>query len=182
MRLLNFIENVDWNKNIFYLIIYVSIIVLCVFLYLLPMIDNYKSFIMEYRKTSVLDSQIESMLAILKAEQEKFSQNNIETFNRLTKSVDSTDIVAFIGNYIKEINMKDLGIAKTQNDIKIHYFKITGKSQNLEKIKHLIADISTLPNIVRIAFPLIIYKKGNTFFIEMNLQIYNAESNADFAK
>lgn len=180
MRFLDFIDNVDWNKNIFYLIIYISIVVLCVFFYLFPIMDSYKSAVMEYRRTNVLDNQIEGTLASLKAGREKFLSENAEIFTRLAKAVDSTEIRAFAGNYIKEIKISDLGIKNSENGIKIHRFKLEGKSRNLAQIKDLIANISTFPNIARIAFPLTIRKNANIFFIEMELWIYSVESNVDF--
>lgn len=176
MRFLNFIDNIDWNKNIFYLIIYVSIIVLCAFFYLFPIMDNYKSAVMEYRRTNVLDAQIEGTLASLNTAQEKFLNENVEIFTKLAKAVDEAEIRAFASNYLKEINISDLGVKNGENNLKIHHFKLEGKARNLAQIKDLIANISTLPNTTRIAFPLIIRKKANTFFIDMELWIYGAES------
>ena len=175
----DFIDNIDWNKNIIFLILYVSIVVLCVYIYLFPVMDSYKSAIMEYRKTNVLESQLDSALSSLQRQQNTFLDENAEVFTRLAKAVDIAEIRAFASKYLKENKISDLGIKNTENDIKIHRFKLEGKSQNLTQIKDLIANITTLPSIARIAFPLTIHKTSNTFFIEMELWIYSAESRGD---
>lgn len=176
----DFIDNIDWNKNIIFLILYMSIIVLCVYIYLTPVMDSYKSAIMEYRKTNVLESQLDSALNNLQKQQEVFLSENIEVFKRLAKEVDSAEIKVFASNYLKVIKISDLGIKNGENGTKIHRFKLEGKSQNLAKIKDLIANISTLPNITHIAFPLTIRKNASTFFIELELWIYSLESNVKF--
>lgn len=179
MSFLNFIDSVDWNKNIIFLIVYVSIVALCAFLYLFPIMDSYKSAIMEYRKTNILDTQINTTLTQLQTQQDSFLKDNAEIFSRLKREIDISEIRQFVASHIKDVAIDDLGVIDAKNGIRIQTLKIKGKTSDLEQIKSLIANISTLENSVRIAFPIIIYKKGNTFFIEMNLQIYNAESNAN---
>ena len=174
MSFLNFIDSVDWNKNIIFLIVYVSIVALCAFLYLFPIMDSYKSAIMEYRKTNILDTQINTTLTQLQTQQDSFLKDNAEIFTRLKKEIDISKIRQFVASHIKDVEIDDLGVIDAENGIRIQTLKITGKTSDLKQIKNLIANISTLENSVRIAFPISIRKENNSLFVEMSMMIYNS--------
>lgn len=174
MSIFNFIDNVDWNKNIIFLLLYVSIVALCVFLYLFPIMDSYKSAIMEYRKTNILDTQIHTTLTHLQQTQDDFLQDNISIFQKLKKEPNISEIRQYVASHIKDSEIADLGVVNGENHIKIQTLKINGKTNNIEHIKNLIANISTLENSIRIAFPIIIKKDKNMLFTEISMMIYNS--------
>lgn len=180
--MLNFIENVDWNKNIIFLILYVSIIVMCAFFYLFPIMDSYKSAIMEYRKTNILDTQINTTLSHLQQTQDSFLKDNEDIFNRLKKSIDMSEIRQFVASHIKDVKITDLGVINGENGIKIQTLKINGKTNNIKHIKSLIANISTLENSIRIAFPISIHKDKNMLFVEISMMIYNSTNIREIKK
>lgn len=166
----DFIDNIDWNKNIIFLILYMSIIVLCVYIYLTPVMDSYKSAIMEYRKTNVLESQLDSALNNLQKQQEVFLSENIEVFKRLQTLPKQEEIHAYMMKYLRNVKVAELGVSG--DEIKIHRFKITGRTTNIINIKNLITDISTLEASAKITFPLSIRKDKKTLFVEMEVEVY----------
>ena len=166
----DFIDNIDWNKNIIFLILYMSIIVLCVYIYLTPVMDSYKSAIMEYRKTNVLESQLDSALNNLQKQQEVFLSENIEVFKRLQIVPKQEEIHAYMMKYLRNVKVVELGVSG--DEIKIHRFKITGRTPNIMNIKNLITDISTLKTSAKIAFPLSIRKDKKMLFVEMEVEVY----------
>lgn len=175
MSVFDIIDNVDWNKNIIFLILYVTIVVMSVFLYLVPLMDNYKSVIMEYRKTNILDNQINTTLDKLKGNEDSILQDNIAVFERLGQKADIKAIQKYARTYIKGAKVEDLGVAQAENGITIHSFKITGQARSLSNIKNLLANLSHLENSVRIAFPITIAKneKRRILNTEISIMIYN---------
>lgn len=170
----DFIDNIDWNKNIIYLILYVSIVALCVYIYLSPVMDSYKSAIMEYRKTNILESQLDSALDNLQKQQEIFLSENIEIFKRLQNIPKQEEINAYVMKYLRNIQVADLGVSG--DEIKIYRFKITGRTPNIMNIKNLISDISALEASTKITFPLSIRKNKNMLFVEMEVEVYAKHS------
>lgn len=166
----DFIDNIDWNKNIIYLILYMSIIVLCVYIYLTPVMDSYKSAIMEYRKTNILESQLDSALNSLQKQQETFLSENVEIFKQLQIVPKQEEINAYMMKYLRDVKVAELGISG--DEIKIHRFKITGRTPNIMNIKNLIIDISTLEASAKITFPLSIRKDKKMLFVEMEIEVY----------
>lgn len=170
------INSVDWNKNIIFLVVYITIVVLSVFLYLVPLMDNYKSVIMEYRKTNILDNQINATLDNIKSNEDNILRENIEVFKRLSHKATAKDLQKYAMSFINGVKVKDLGVVDAENGIKIHSFKITGNTRSISNIKNLISNLFTLPNSVRIAFPIILSKneKRKMLNIEINLMVYNS--------
>ncbi|MGX2983438.1 hypothetical protein [Helicobacter sp. 23-1045] len=173
----DFIESIDWSKNIVFLLLYAGILVACASLYLLPVMDSYKSAVTELRKTDILKTQLDSAISALKAEQEAFLSENAEVFTKLQKSPDKSEITKYANKYLKDIKIAESTAESTEN-ITIHTFKISGKSQNLGKIKDLTANISTLQNSAKIAFPLTIRKEKNTLFVEISVEVYSKKESA----
>ena len=175
MSVFDIIDSVDWNKNIIFLILYVTIVVMSVFVYLVPLMDNYKSVIMEYRKTNILDNQINATLDNIKGNEDNILRENIAVFERLAHKADIGTIQKYARTYIKGAKVEDLGVAEAENGITIHSFKITGQTRNLANVKNLLANISTLQNSVRIAFPIVLAKdeKRRILNAEISIMIYN---------
>lgn len=173
----DFIDNIDWGKNLIFLIVYAGIVSLCIFIYLVPIMDNYKSAIMEYRKTNILDNQINTTLERLKQSEANLVRNNSEVFARLGREVDLKELQTFARAHIKGAKVADMGIAEAENGIAIHSFKITGQTRNLASVKNLIASVSELESSVRIAFPITINKRQgrNTLEFEMTIMVFNAK-------
>lgn len=184
MSVFDIIDNVDWNKNIIFLILYVTIVVMSVFVYLVPLMDNYKSVIMEYRKTNILDNQINTTLDRLKGNEDSIFQDNIAVFTRLGQKADIKAIQKYARTYIKGAKVEDLGVAQAENGITIHSFKITGQARSLSNIKNLLANLSHLENSVRIAFPITIAKdeKRRILNTEISIMIYNTSRDISKAK
>lgn len=176
MSIFDIIDNVDWNKNIIFLVLYITIIVLAVFIYLVPLMDNYKSVIMEYRKTNILDNQINTTLDRLKGSEINILRDNMAVFERLQHNLSTKDLQQYANAYIKGANVEDLGVAEAENGIKIHSFKITAQTRKLSNVKHLLTNISTLQNSVRIAFPITITKdeRRGVLNVEISLMVYNS--------
>ncbi|MGX3011005.1 hypothetical protein ACWIUD_05520 [Helicobacter sp. 23-1044] len=174
----DFIESIDWSKNIVFLLLYAGILVACASLYLLPVMDSYKSAVTELRKTDILKTQLDSAISALKAEQEAFLSENAEVFTKLQKSPDKSEITKYANKYLKDIKIAESTAESTESNITIRTFKISGKSQNLGKIKDLTANISTLQNSAKIAFPLTIRKEKNTLFVEISVEVYSKKESA----
>lgn len=176
MSILDIIDNVDWNKNIIFFIIYITIVVLGVFMYLMPLMDIYKSVVMEYRKTNILDNQINATLEQLKGNETSILQENIAVFERLQHKADIKAIQKYARTYIKGAKVEDLGTKDAENGIKVQGFKIIGEARNLSSIKNLLAHIDTLPNSVRITFPITIHKdeRRRVLNVEISLMVFNS--------
>lgn len=173
----DFIDNIDWGKNLIFLIVYAGIVSLCIFIYLVPIMDNYKSAIMEYRKTNILDNQINTTLERLKQSEANLVRENSAVFTRLGREVDLKELQTFARTHIKGAKVADMGIAEAENGIAIHSFKITGQTRSLASVKNLIASVSGLESSVRIAFPITIHKRQgrNTLEFEMTIMVFNAK-------
>lgn len=182
MRIFDIINNVDWNKNIIFLVLYITIVVLCVFLYLTPLMDTYKSTIMEYRKTNILDNQINVTLDKIKGNEDSILRENLSVFERLSRKITAKELQKYAISFIDGVKVNDLGITNAENDIKIHSFKITGQTKSISNLKNLLGNLSALQNSVRIAFPIIISKdeKRKILDIEITLMAYN--SSRDISK
>lgn len=176
MSIFDIIDNVDWNKNIIFLVLYITIVVLCVFIYLMPLMDNYKSVIMEYRKTNILDNQINTTLDRLKGSETDILRDNMEVFERLQHKLSAKDLQKYARTHIKGANVEDLGVVEAENGIMIHSFKITGQTRRLLDIRNLLSNVKALPNSVRIAFPITITKdeRRGVLEFEVALMIYNS--------
>lgn len=176
MSIFDIIDSVDWNKNIIFLVLYITIVVLCVFIYLMPLMDNYKSVIMEYRKTNILDNQINTTLDRLKGSEIDILRDNMEVFERLRHEITVKDLQKYARTHIKGANIEDLGVVEAENGIMIHNFKIFGQTRKLIDIKNLLANIATLENSVRIAFPITITKEQRRGVLnaEISLMVYNS--------
>ncbi len=176
MSIFDIIDNVDWNKNIIFLVLYITIVVLCVFIYLVPLMDNYKSVIMEYRKTNILDNQINTTLDRLKGSETEILRDNMEVFERLQHKMTAKDLQKYARTHIKGANVEDLGVVEAENGILIHSFKITGHTRKLLNIRNLLSNVRELQNSVRIAFPITITKdeRRGVLEFEVTLMIYNS--------
>ena len=176
MSIFDIIDNVDWNKNIIFLVLYITIVVLCVFIYLVPLMDNYKSVIMEYRKTNILDNQINATLDRLKGSETDILRDNMEVFERLQHKLSTKDLQKYARTHIKGANVEDLGIVEAENGILIHSFKITGQTRRLLNIRNMLSNVRALQNSVRIAFPITITKdeRRGVLEFEVALMIYNS--------
>ncbi len=175
MRIVDIINSVDWNKNIIFLVLYITIVVMGGFFYLVPLMDSYKSVIMEYRKTNILDNQINARLDNIKSNEENMLRENIAVFERLSRQITAKELQKYASTFINGVKVADLGVTEAENNIKIHSFKITGNTRNLTNIKNLIRNLSTLQNSVRIAFPIVLAKDSNhkRLNIEITLMVYN---------
>lgn len=182
MRIFDIINNVDWNKNIIFLVLYITIVVLCVFLYLTPLMDTYKSTIMEYRKTNILDNQINVTLDKIKGNEDSILRENLSVFERLSRKITAKELQKYAMSFISGVKVNDLGITNAENGIKIHSFKITGQTKSISNLKNLLGNLSALQNSVRIAFPIIISKdeKRKILGVEITLMVYN--SSRDISK
>ena len=176
MSIFDIIDNVDWNKNIIFLVLYITIVVLCVFIYLVPLMDNYKSVIMEYRKTNILDNQINATLDRLKGSETDILRDNMEVFERLQHKLSAKDLQKYARTHIKGANVEDLGVVEAENGILIHSFKITGQTRRLLNIRNMLSNVRALQNSVRIAFPITITKdeRRGVLEFEVALMIYNS--------
>lgn len=181
MSIFDIIDNVDWNKNIIFLVLYITIVVICIFIYLVPLMDNYKSVIMEYRKTNILDNQINTTLDRLKGSEKDILKDNAVVFERLHSEMNAKDLQKYATSYIKGAKVEDLGVVDAENSIKIHSFKITGQTRKLANIKNLLANISTLKNSVRIAFPITISKDERRGILEFEIAIMIYNSTRDIS-
>ena len=176
MSIFDIIDNVDWNKNIIFLVLYITIVVLCVFIYLVPLMDNYKSVIMEYRKTNILDNQINATLDRLKGSETDILRDNMEVFERLQHKLSAKDLQKYARTHIKGANVEDLGVVEAENGILIHSFKIMGQTRRLLNIRNMLSNVRALQNSVRIAFPITITKdeRRGVLEFEVALMIYNS--------
>ncbi len=176
MSIFDIIDNVDWNKNIIFLVLYITIVVLCVFIYLVPLMDNYKSVIMEYRKTNILDNQINTTLDRLKGSETEILRDNMEVFERLQHKMTAKDLQKYARTHIKGANVEDLGVVEAENGILIHSFKITGQTRKLLNIRNLLSNVRELQNSVRIAFPITITKdeRRRVLNAEISVMVYNS--------
>ena len=176
MSIFDIIDNVDWNKNIIFLVLYITIVVLCVFIYLVPLMDNYKSVIMEYRKTNILDNQINATLDRLKGSETDILRDNMEVFERLQHKLSAKDLQKYARTHIKGANVEDLGVVEAENGILIDTFKIMGQTRRLLNIRNMLSNVRALQNSVRIAFPITITKdeRRGVLEFEVALMIYNS--------
>lgn len=180
MNFFDFIEHIDWNKNIIFLILYICIVVLCVFVYLFPLMDHYKASVVEYRKTEILDTQINSALSHLQRTKSELLRENAATFARLDKKFDLSQVQKYADSYLTGAKIKDLGVRDSENGIKIRTLEISGESRNLGHIKNFVTNIEALENSVRVAFPIIISKDSprGALKVRLSIMIYNRAESA----
>lgn len=161
MRIFDFINDIDWSKNIIFFILYMTIISLSVIFYLAPIIQNHKLQTQDYKKSQNLQSSINKNMALLQDNLEKITRENNVIYKSMRHQINLKDIEKYLADFMTHITITDNGVESKDNDTQIQHITISGNIKGTRNLISLFENIDKLGNSIRIAFPLKIEKQNN---------------------
>ncbi|RDU65508.1 hypothetical protein [Helicobacter sp. MIT 14-3879] len=174
MRFIEIINEIDWGKNVIFLILYINIIIICVFFYLIPMLDTYRTTVAEYKKMYNLDMQVKNTLGQLNKNNNNTLKENAVIFKNLRSNIKIENIQNYVNKYLSNAKLEDLETKELENNIKINTIKIYGNANSINNIIELINNLTSLDASIRVFFPLVIHKKQNILYLEISIAIYTS--------
>lgn len=172
MKFLDFLNDVDWGKNIIFLIIYMLITMSSVLFYLMPIIDNHKIQTINYKKTQNLDQTINENISLIKNNMQSMLKNNQKIYDNMRNKINMEELKQYIDNYLSNATIIDEGMSAENNDIQINKINIIGNAKNTKDIMNLIEKLENLNNSIRIGFPINITKQNNILKVEISIKVY----------
>lgn len=161
MKLFDFVNDIDWSKNIVYLIVYILIISFCALFYLLPIIQNHRTQTFDYKKSQNLESNINLNIDALNRELQATMTQNATIRQNMRNHIDLKALEKHLSAFMTRLKVSDLGIHESDEHIQIQRVSVSGHITSTTKLIALIESLDGLENSVRLAFPLDIQKPQN---------------------
>lgn len=174
MRFLDLINDINWGKNITFLLLYICIVIACVYFYLIPTLDTYKIANSEYKKANSLNTQVEASLNQLDKSKAATLKANEEVFSNLREKVSLDALREYASKYFYDIKLQAGESKSLQDDIQTTSIKIYAKSKGIDSIIAFIKNLDMLKASIRASFPLVIKKQDGYLSLEITLIIYNS--------
>lgn len=176
MKIFDFLNEIDWTKNIIFLLVYISVIIVCVYFYLIPTIDSYKAQMLDYKKALNLENQIKQNLTQASQDRENVVDGNLHIFSNFRNKLNIETINKIANQYFFNVKIQNLGTEdKPSNELEITTIRINAKSKNTNNIIKFLNSLSSLEYSTRVAFPIKINKSDyGDLDIELSLIFYNS--------
>ncbi|MDE6885858.1 MAG: hypothetical protein K2P17_02280 [Helicobacteraceae bacterium] len=176
MKIFDFLNEIDWTKNIIFLLVYISVIIVCVYFYLIPTIDSYKAQMLDYKKALNLENQIKQNLTQASQDRENVIDGNLHIFSNFRNKLNIETINKIANQYFFNVKIQNLGTEdKPSNELEITTIRINANSKNTNNIIKFLNSLSSLEYSIRIAFPIKINKSDyGDLDIALSLMFYNS--------
>lgn len=172
MKFLDFLNEVDWSKNIIFFIIYIIIILFCLAFYFIPIMQNHKAQTLDYKRMQNLDDAINKNINKLQQDMDSTIKDNTNIYQNMRNKIDITKLEEYIKKYLNNITIKDNGIIESNNNTLIQNISIQGYTKHTKDIVNFISNIKDLNNSIRIGFPINIIKQKDNLKVDLIIQIY----------
>lgn len=174
MRFFEFLNDVDWSKNIILFIIYMAVVLFCILLYLTPIIQNHRIQMLDYKKIQNLDYTISNNTEIFKSNLQAMEKKNQDIYKDMRNELNINDLQKYISKFLSNAKILDGGISIDDNSIKTHTIHISGEVKSTKNIMALMDSLTKLNNSIRIGFPINITKHNNLLKVEFAIVVYNS--------
>ncbi|RAX54956.1 hypothetical protein CCY99_02095 [Helicobacter sp. 16-1353] len=174
MRILEFLNDIDWSKNIILFIVYIMVVVFCILFYLMPIIQNHRMQTLDYKKIQNLDYTINNNVEILNHNLQTMLEKDKQVYKNIRNKIDVEDLQQYISKFLNNVKIVDEGTESNNDNIEINKIYISGEAKNTQEIISLIENLKLVNNSVRINFPINITKQNNILKVEFGIKIYHS--------
>lgn len=173
MKFFNFLNDIDWSKNIILFIVYILIILFCLAFYFIPIMQNHKIETLDYKRIQSLDTAITNNENALQQDLDSILSKN--DHHNIRNKIDMQKLEKYIKTYINNAVILDNGIQDSANNIKIQNISIQGYTKHTKEIMDFINNLENLNNNIRIGFPIDIAKQGDNLKVNLYINIYYSD-------
>lgn len=175
MKFINFLNEVDWSKNIIFFIIYTMIIFFCLAFYFIPIMQNHKLQTLDYKRTQNLNNAINANIQKLQNEMNITMQQNANTHQNMRNKIDIAKLEEYTKRYFNNATIKDQKITDSNNNITIQSIAIEGYAKHTKEVIDFIDNIKELNHSIRTSFPINIIKQKDLLKVDLKIQIYYSD-------
>ena len=173
MKFFDFLNDIDWSKNIILFIIYTLVVLFALAFYFIPIMQNHKIQTLDYKRIQSLDNVIANNENTLQKDLDSLLSAN--THHSIRNKINMQELESYIKKYINNAKIIDNGIQDSTNNIKIQNISIQGHTKHTKEIIDFINNLESLNNNIRIGFPIDITKQENNLKINLSINIYYSD-------
>lgn len=175
MRFFDFLNDIDWSKNIILFIAYIMTILFSLAFYLMPIIQDHKIQNLDYKRTKSLDSAINQNANTLQQNIDTMLKQNINTYQNIRNEINIKDLEEYTKKYINNAVISDNGIKDSANSIKIQNISIQGYTKHTKEIIDFISNLKSFNHSIRVAFPINIMKQKDNLKADFSINVYYSD-------
>lgn len=174
MKIFEFLNDIDWSKNIILFIVYMVVILFCILFYLMPIIQNHRVQMLDYKKTQNLDYTINKNVDILKNNLKTMIEKDNQIYKNIRNKIDIQELQKYISGFLTNVKIVDNKVESKDNNIETNKIYISGEAKSTQEIMSLMESLANLNNSIRIGFPVNIVKQNNVLKIEFAIEVYHS--------
>ncbi len=177
MNFINFLNEIDWNKNIIFFIIYMTIILFCISFYFMPVMQSHKLQTLDYKRAQNLNDAINENINKLQIDMDNIRKQNTSLYQNMRNKIDINKLEIYARKYLNNITIQSNEIVNSTNNIEIQSISIKGYANHTKEIIELINNLKELNHSIRIGFPISITKQQDRLKVSLIINIYYSSYN-----
>lgn len=163
--------DINRNKSIIFLLVYVFVVIAFVYFYLIPVLDSYKIANSKYERITHIESELKEL------DNKTSALESNKNISNLRNMLTINDIKDYANKFFQNVKVQEDGISDMKDSLKSTNIKIFADTKDTNSIIAFITNLNMLKASVRASFPLIITKKDKILSLEISLIIYNSTYN-----
>ncbi|WDL74509.1 hypothetical protein IP360_06650 [Helicobacter winghamensis] len=167
-----FFAQIDWIRNTFFFVFYFFLVAIIFLSVIQPALDSFRQTNAQYRKEIYVQKQIQAQRNTELKNLQDYQEQNAQTLGYFKHKITQNEIEEKL-----KIIFENSGVVADGSPIQEgKYFKqryiISGKLENISKLKDALILTQTLPGVARFNFPIHIEREKDNIIFSFRLDAY----------
>lgn len=167
-----FFAQIDWIRNTFFFVFYFFMVIIVFLAVVKPQLDIFRNTNAKYRKELYVQSQIESQRDAEMQKLINYQNQNAHTLRNFEHQITQREIEEKLRIIFENAGVVADGAPILEEKYLKQRFIISGRLQNINKLKEALGMTQSLPGIVRFNFPIHIEREGAELVFSFRLDAY----------
>ncbi|MDE7174849.1 MAG: hypothetical protein K2N75_02180 [Helicobacter sp.] len=167
-----FFAQIDWIRNTFFFVFYFFMVIGVFLAVVKPQLDIFRKTNAQYRKELYVQEQIESQRNAERQKLINYQNQNAHILEDFEHRITQKEIEEKLRIIFENAGVVADGAPSLEGKYFKQRFVISGRLQNINKLKESLKMTRALPGIVRFSFPILIEREGAELVFSFRLDAY----------
>ncbi|TLD86579.1 hypothetical protein [Helicobacter sp. MIT 05-5294] len=167
-----FFAQIDWIRNTFFFVFYFFMVIGVFLAVVKPQLDIFRKTNAQYRKELYVQSQVESQRDAEMQKLINYQNQNARTLRGFEHQITQREIEEKLRIIFENVGVVADGTPILEGKYLKQRFVISGRLQNIHKLKEALKMTQSMPGIVRFNFPIHIEREGAELVFSFRLDAY----------
>lgn len=168
-----FFAQIDWVRNTFFFVFYFFMVIVVFMSVLKPQLDIFRKTNAQYRKELYVQGRIESQRDAEMQKLANYQNQNAFALENFERQITQKEIEEKLRIIFTDVGVVEDGTPLFEGKYLKQRFVVSGRLDNIHKLKEALNITKSLPGVVRFSFPIQIERENAELVFSFRLDAYS---------